>query len=89
MSSDIKKQFISRQHLYSLGRDVKLNCNILSIPVSNRLIDYEEYYKLTDEQYHSFIEDENLARQFADECRQHLHDDLLTLQPGTDRGVPR
>jgi hypothetical protein len=83
------KKFISRLNLYSLGQDVKLNCHILSIPVSNSLVDYEEYYKLTDDQYSTFTNDENSAKLFSDECRQRLHDDLLTLKPGTDRGVPR
>ncbi len=89
MASDIVDIFVSREHLYSLGRDIKIDCYILSIPVSNRLVDYEEYYRLTDEQFHMFREDDVAAQAFANECRQRMHDNLLTLQPGSDRGVPR
>jgi hypothetical protein len=89
MVSDIQKQFVSRENLYSLGNDIKIGCHILSIPVSNKMVDYEEYYKLTSDQYDLFMTDQKEAKKFADECRLHMHDDLLTLKPGTDRGVPR
>lgn len=51
------------------------------------MVDYETHYRLTCEQHQHFTADPALARAVADECRDRLHDDLLTLQPGTDRGV--
>ncbi len=89
MASEIQKNYISREHLYSLGRDIKLDCYILSIPVANTYVDYEEYYKLSEQEFHLFMNNEELAKNFANECRLRQHDDLLTLVPGTDRGVPR
>lgn len=89
MTSEIQKDYISREHLYSLGRDIKLGCYILSIPVSNTYVDYEEYYKLSDQEFNLFMTDRGLAKKFADECRLRQHDSLLTLAPGADRGVPR
>jgi hypothetical protein len=89
MNSQIRKSFVSREHLYSLGEDTKIGCHILSIPVSNRLVDYEEYYRLTKSQYDHFLTSSELAIEFANECRMRKHDDLLTIEPGTDRGVPR
>lgn len=53
------------------------------------MVDYMEYYKLSDEEYEAFSNDGSLALGFADSCRRREQDDRLFMQPGTDRGVPR
>lgn len=74
---------------YSLGRDSKTSGYYLSIPVSNRLVDYEEYYRLSRDLFGVFLQDRSEALGFADRCRARECDDLLILQPGADRGEPR
>lgn len=74
---------------YSLGRDSKTSDYYLSIPVSNRLVDYEEYYRLSRDLFGGFLQDRSKALGFADRCRARECDDLLILQPGADRGEPR
>ena len=81
--------YFSRQALFSVGRDETTGNYYLSIPVSNRMVDYEEYYLLSNEQFTRFEADRAEAEKFADECRKRRHDDLLILKPGSDRGEPR
>lgn len=78
---------VSRSDRYSLGREQDTGKPYLSIPVANRLVDYEEYYQLTDAKLDEFMNDASEASSFADECRSHLHDELLILKPGRDRGT--
>jgi hypothetical protein len=61
----------------------------LSIPVSNRLCDYEEYYEIDEVAFEQYRRDPQSALPFVQRCRDHLHDDLLLLKPGSDRGEPR
>ncbi|MCV7266618.1 hypothetical protein [Mycolicibacterium doricum] len=84
-----EKAFVSRLDRYSLGVETESGLYYLAIPVSNQMIDYMEYYKLSDEEYEALRGDLDQARDFADSCRRHEHDERLFMQPGTDRGVPR
>ena len=85
--SRFKDTNVFRQERFSLGRDTASNNLYLSIPVANRLADYEEYYRISEAQYQLFIKDTRAAATFADECRARQHDQLLILKPGSDRGV--
>jgi len=79
---------VCRQHRYSLGTDTLTGQRYLSIPVANRLVDYEEYYLLTKSEYHRLIAEALEAAAFASACRDRRHDDRLILKPGSDRGLP-
>ena len=81
--------YFSEQHDYWLGEDPESKRHVLGIPVSNPMVDYIEAYWLEPEQYIAFVEQDELAVQFADACRRREHDDLLTRQPGRHRGTPR
>jgi hypothetical protein len=83
-----EKVIVSREHRYSLGVETGSGIHYLAIPVSNRLVDYLEYYQLRDDEYQAFRDHPDLAREFADSCRRREHDDRLFLKPGSDRGIP-
>jgi len=80
--------FFSREERYSLGIDLDTNRHFASLPVSNGLVDYEEYFVLTDAQYLHFLSDPAAAVAFIEECRRREHDDLLMQKPGWNRGTP-
>jgi hypothetical protein len=56
--------------------------------VSNGIVDYEEYYEITPEQYETFLNDKAAAVEFVESCRRHERDDLLIEKPGSNRGTP-
>ncbi len=85
----LQDTFFSRENRFALGTQTNTGKPYLSIPVSNNKTDYDEFYSITDEQYQQFMADESSALPFVDECRRREHDDLLLMQPGSDRGVPR
>jgi hypothetical protein len=81
--------YFSREHDYWLGTDPQSGRHILGIPVSNPMVDYIEAYWIDDQQYEAFLENQDLAIEFAEACRRREHDDLLTRRPGKYRGTPR
>lgn len=79
--------YASREHRYALERDGETGDPVLSIPVSNTLMDYTEWYVISESELDGFLSDEPSAQAFAKQCGNHEHDDRLVLKPGTDRGV--
>ena len=80
-------KFTSKEYRYSIGKEEQSGKFYLSIPVSNRMVDYEEYYEITEKEYlnHS-ISSENMIK-FAQGCRNQNNDALLFIKSGIDRGV--
>ncbi len=60
---------------------------VLSIPVTNGLVDYEEEYVLRQDEYAAILNDPDLGLALADRCRARLEDARLVLPPGSRRGV--
>jgi hypothetical protein len=79
---------VFREQRFAIGSDTQTNGYFLSIPVANQMVDYEEYYRLTPDQYRQFSNDSVAGGMFADECRARKRDDVIILAPGTDRGEP-
>lgn len=84
-----EKTFFSREGRYWLGKEKESGRSYLGIPISNAMVDYIEFYWITDEQYQGFLADGDLAFEFAEACRRREHDDLIVYKPGSDRGTPR
>lgn len=80
-------KYVSVENRYSLGIEVESETLYLSVPVTNGIVDYEEYYKLSEKEFESFSEHPNLAATFADECRKQEHDERLMQKPGWNRGT--
>lgn len=79
---------VFREHWFALGVESPTGRYFLSIPVSLRIADYEEYYSIPETQYLAFIENPVSAQPFADGCRRREHDELLMIAPlPTNRGT--
>ncbi len=78
---------INTELRFSIGQEIESGRYYLSIPVSNRLCDYEEYYVISRDEHDAYPSDLLALREFAGQCRERRHDHLLYLQPGSDRGV--
>ena len=76
----------SREHRFSIGRELESGRCYLSIPVSNRLCDYEEYYELDRAAHDAYPANLAEIAVFARRCRARLCDDLLLVPAGADRG---
>ncbi|GAB17446.1 hypothetical protein GOEFS_033_00080 [Gordonia effusa NBRC 100432] len=80
--------YFSAEDRYSIGVEADSGRYYISIPVSNGIVDYEEYYAIDPERYLLFVGDREAAIPFVEACRRHEHDDLLIQKPGTNRGTP-
>lgn len=76
----------NREHRFSIGRELESGRYYLSIPVSNRLSDYEEYYEIDQSSHDAYPGNVAELAAFADRCRARMCDDLLIVAPGLDRG---
>jgi len=72
---------------FSLGIEEVSGTPYLSIPVSNRRVDYEEYYRIDRLSYDLYLTDAAAALEFVKRCRNREIDERLILKPGLDRGV--
>lgn len=80
--------FVNRELRFSLGIEQDSGRYYLSIPVSNRLVDYEEYYEIDQAAFERYRIDPAAADGFLSRCRNREADGQLLLPPGSDRGVP-
>ncbi len=88
MPKRYQETYFSREHRYSVGNDLKTDGHYLAIPVSNGVVDYDEQYTISAEQYELFLADQSAAVEFVEACRLRRHDDQLIYPPGTNRGTP-
>jgi hypothetical protein len=78
--------YTCRKDYFSMGIEEDSGNYYLSIPVSNQLVDYEEYYRIDKKTFELYQQDSRVALEFVEKCRQRLNDDLLIIKPGKDRG---
>jgi predicted amidohydrolase YtcJ len=79
--------YVNSLERFSVGQELVSGRFYLSIPVSNRLADYEEYYEISRKSYDRYLHDPAELSEFAKKCRRRECDHLLFIQPGSDRGV--
>lgn len=84
--STFMDRYVSREHRYSIGTIADTDTMYIAIPVANRLVDYEEYYRIDQGMFDRFIADMDQALDFADRCRRREEDARLIMEPGKDRG---
>lgn len=89
VKSRFVETYISQEQRYAIGIDQKVGGHYLAIPVSNGVVDYDEHYRLTPDQYQGFSRDSASALEFVEECRRREHDDQLIYPPSDRRGSPR
>lgn len=79
--------FFSREERYSIGIEKESGRYYLSIPVTNHMIDYEEYYEISENDYNILLGNADVAVNFAKQCKRREKDDLLIVKPGELRGM--
>lgn len=79
---------VFRDERFSVGVDETTGKFYLSIPVSNPLVDYEEYYEIDQAQYDACPTNMEELREIAAKCRKRENDSRLIIKPGRLRGNP-
>ena len=80
--------FVFCNERFAVGQEKDSQRYYLSIPVSNGLVEYEEYYELSPEEFTRFSRGLDEMRQLAVECRARQEDGRLMMKPGSKRGDP-
>ncbi|TWB67874.1 hypothetical protein FBZ87_113117 [Nitrospirillum amazonense] len=78
---------VSCDHRFSIGVERDGGRFYLSIPVSNRLVDYEERYEISQAEFELYRQDLSAALPLVSLCRRRQADDRLMTPPGKDRGI--
>jgi len=63
---------VNRAKRYSIGREAESGRYYLSIPVSNRLVEYDEYYEISAELHDGYPGNQALVDAFAERCRKRM-----------------
>ena len=50
------------------------------------MVEYEEWYSISEDEFEQFMADHELAKEFALRCGGRQLDERLVLKPGSDRG---
>lgn len=79
--------FSSQKYRYTLGIESQTGQHYISIPVSNSLVDYDEYYAIDPVLFNRLQQQPEAAIEFAEKCRNRELDELLMIKPGRDRGT--
>lgn len=82
-----KDVLVCREERFSLGIEEDSGRYFLSIPVSNGLVDYEEYYELDQSTFERYRAAPKLALDFVERCRKREEDQRLIVKPGSNRGT--
>lgn len=80
-------EFVSQDPPFSLGRNLETGKPVFAIPVRNRMVEYEEWYAISEEEMVALMNDFDLAAGYAYLCGDREMDDRLLLKPGADRGI--
>ena len=78
--------YFSMEKRFSIGYEEQSGKYYISIPVSNSLSSYEEYYEISKIE-HDRMDIKELSL-IAEKCRRRENDHKIILKPGTERGVP-
>lgn len=78
----------SKEHRFSIGIEVLSHKHYISFPVHNGMVEYEEYYELSEKEYLDFVGDINKALPLLKRCRQKNEEERLLYQPSIVRGSP-
>lgn len=84
---EFEDTYINKDHRFSLGKELESGKYYLSIPVSNQMVDYEEYYEIPKDIITQYPSNLNTILEIIDKCKKHKNDTALIIKPGRDRGV--
>ncbi|MHC5787126.1 hypothetical protein ACYT86_14030 [Pseudomonas idahonensis] len=79
--------FVSREEMFSMGIEEVSGQYYVSFPVSNGMVDYEEYYAIDRATFERFEQDLQAALEFVTRARKRELDQLLIMKPGKNRGT--
>ncbi|WP_020178993.1 hypothetical protein [Methylopila sp. M107] len=78
---------ISETERYSLGVERNSGAHYISVQISAQLVDYEEYYELTEEEFFLLLDDPEAGQTLARRCRDGHEAARLFSRPGGPGGA--
>jgi hypothetical protein len=89
MSFHFIDELLSVEGRYSIGYEKITGEYYISFPLTNHLVDYEEYYRLTKDEHDLFLLNQIEAKIFLEKCYRHLEDHrMIFYPPAPIRGAP-
>ena len=89
MTFNFVDELVSVEERYSIGYEKITGDYYISFPLTNHLVDYEEYYGLTKDEHDVFLLNQIEARLFLERCYKHLEDHrMIFYPPAPIRGTP-
>lgn len=80
---------VFHEEKFTIGVEEESQKYYVSIPVSNGVVKYSEYYEISPEEFESAISSNTAAiKNLVGKCRLRLCDDRLMEKPSRFRGRP-
>jgi hypothetical protein len=79
---------VFNEERFSVGTEEDSGRHDVSNPVSNGLVDYEEYFEIDAAALDLYCREPAAAAAVVERCRRRELDHLLLMKPGRNRGVP-
>ena len=80
------KLIVFSDERFTVGKDEDSGGYYVSIPVSNGLVEYSEYYAIADSEFGQLNNAANELRGLVERCRAQQNDANLIVKPGANRG---
>ena len=77
-----------KQDRFAFAKDESTDRYCIAIPVFNGMVEYNEYYEISNQEYNEFSKDFLKAKLFVEKCRNQKEDARLMQKPGKMRGTP-
>ncbi len=81
MKNRFVDKFVSKENRYTLGVELETGRYYFSMPVFNHLVEYDEYFEISEVEYDSLIENVDKAVSFKEQCSLRREDGRMTFFP--------
>ncbi|MBF0315011.1 MAG: hypothetical protein HQK50_08125 [Oligoflexia bacterium] len=78
----------SKEHRFSIGIEEESNKYYISFPAYNGIVEYEEYYEISQQEYLDFDTNLSNALTLLQRCKERKEESRLLYQPSIKRGSP-
>jgi hypothetical protein len=79
---------VFKKERFAIEREIDSGKYCVSFPVFNGIVEYSEYYEITDAEFSVFKVDLQFLQQFVSRCKNREEDQRLMGKSGPIRGEP-
>ncbi|MFB2539562.1 MULTISPECIES: hypothetical protein [unclassified Acinetobacter] len=88
MQYNFKDDYINREKRFAIGKELYTEKYYFCFPVKLFLAEYDEYYEISEDEYHEFFVNQEHILVLLERARKRLEDHRLMFELPKIRGIP-